>query len=262
MGTVRREGDWRLEKRREGVYEVTYRKEPQIKIHTNDAASPSGANSGVNTNPLREVSSYSEAEGLFEEKAHGPPPPGMENSSSGFETAMNETIPAVSNTLSDQSDLPPGWIGAVLLIAGSIFIYTFSQAGNATVLIFGIVCFGGGTIIISYGAYLFRTEGWKEAWEFLFTEDQSNPSSSETSQKKTPPPSEKLKNELFFERAGCQCEYCGEEFDSPDVHHIKPRKEGGSNDRNNLIVLCPNCHRKADNEMISRSKLRYKLKNK
>jgi len=34
MGVVRREGDWRLEKQSEGVYEITFRREPQMKILT------------------------------------------------------------------------------------------------------------------------------------------------------------------------------------------------------------------------------------
>ena len=28
-----------------------------------------------------------------------------------------------------------------------------------------------------------------------------------------------------------------------EVHHIKPRSEGGTDDSANLIILCPNCHR-------------------
>ncbi|WP_425607549.1 HNH endonuclease [Natrinema zhouii] len=38
-----------------------------------------------------------------------------------------------------------------------------------------------------------------------------------------------------------------------------PRSEGGPNMPKNLIVLCPNCHRKADSGTISRSKLKYRV---
>lgn len=96
--------------------------------------------------------------------------------------------------------------------------------------------------------------------EDLDTIDSSSSSSSGNSTEKTPPASEKLKNELYFERADKQCEWCGEDIDSPDVHHIKPREEGGPNKKSNLIVLCPTCHRKADRGVISRSKLKYQIR--
>ncbi len=32
---------------------------------------------------------------------------------------------------------------------------------------------------------------------------------------------------------------------SCDVHHIIPKKCGGTNEHSNLTVLCPNCHREA-----------------
>lgn len=62
-------------------------------------------------------------------------------------------------------------------------------------------------------------------------------------------------DELYFERANRKCEWCEEPIDSHETHHIKPRSEGGPNDPENLIVLCPNCHDKADRGMLSRSKL-------
>lgn len=33
------------------------------------------------------------------------------------------------------------------------------------------------------------------------------------------------------------------------LHHIRPLCEGGSHEANNLIVLCPNCHKKIHNLM-------------
>lgn len=40
-----------------------------------------------------------------------------------------------------------------------------------------------------------------------------------------------------------------------DVHHITPRRHGGTNDLTNLIGLCPNHHRMADKGMISKDEL-------
>lgn len=50
----------------------------------------------------------------------------------------------------------------------------------------------------------------------------------------------------FINAVGNRCENpkC-KETQFLEVHHIIPRGEGGSNRRNNLIVLCPTCHRAA-----------------
>ena len=82
---------------------------------------------------------------------------------------------------------------------------------------------------------------------------------NENASEKTNPAPENLKNELYFERANQRCEWCEEWVDTPEIHHIVPRSEGGINTAENLIVLCPNCHRKADRGVLSRSKLEYKL---
>ena len=39
------------------------------------------------------------------------------------------------------------------------------------------------------------------------------------------------------------CAACGLNYPLLDIHHIQPRAEGGSDDPDNLIDLCPNCHR-------------------
>lgn len=261
MGVVRRDGDWRLEKKREGVYEITFQREPQLKVHTPDASTRMEQQPMFDNVPVREVSTYSEVEGLFEEKAHGPPPVGMNyggyrTGSGGFLTEDDLREDA------DLSDLPPGGIGVGLLLAGTLILYSFWESGNTLLLLFGVGFVGGGLAILAYGGYLLKTDGWREAWDFLATptDEKGSKSTDNSEKKKTPPTPEKLKNKLFFERANRCCEYCGDEFDQPDVHHIEPRSEGGPNKPSNLIVLCPNCHRKADNGIISRSKLRYRIK--
>ena len=37
------------------------------------------------------------------------------------------------------------------------------------------------------------------------------------------------------------CYFCGY-YKTLEKHHIVPRSEGGNNDSNNFLVLCPNCH--------------------
>lgn len=54
---------------------------------------------------------------------------------------------------------------------------------------------------------------------------------------------------------GDACIVCGWDDDTCDVHHIHPRKEGGSDELTNLAVLCPNHHRGADRGKISREEL-------
>ncbi|WP_254764491.1 HNH endonuclease [Natrinema marinum] len=111
-----------------------------------------------------------------------------------------------------------------------------------------------------------KESGLNTAVSWLFTEIkldgeiQSSSADSATTTEKTPPTPERLKNDLRLDRADGQCEYCDEEIDLLEVHHIQPRSEGGPNTRKNLIVLCPNCHRKADRGVYSRSELKHKVK--
>jgi predicted HNH restriction endonuclease len=41
-----------------------------------------------------------------------------------------------------------------------------------------------------------------------------------------------------------------------EIHHIVAVKDGGTDNPENLILLCPNCHKKADIGILSRSFLR------
>lgn len=47
----------------------------------------------------------------------------------------------------------------------------------------------------------------------------------------------------ILKRAGIGCSLCGWSLASCDIHHIIPISEGGSDDMENLICVCPNCHR-------------------
>lgn len=57
---------------------------------------------------------------------------------------------------------------------------------------------------------------------------------------------------------GGKCAICG--FDEViEVHHIIPRRIGGTDELENLIVLCPNHHSLADRGMIVINKLRERI---
>lgn len=51
-------------------------------------------------------------------------------------------------------------------------------------------------------------------------------------------------------RLELKCSRCNWNEDVCDIHHIKPRSEGGLDDHSNLCYLCPNCHRLAGNKKI------------
>jgi 5-methylcytosine-specific restriction endonuclease McrA len=67
----------------------------------------------------------------------------------------------------------------------------------------------------------------------------------------------KRKQSLILENNGI-CQYCGKKFKATelDVHHIIEISKGGSNKDSNLIVLCPNDHRRAHVGTISREELK------
>lgn len=54
---------------------------------------------------------------------------------------------------------------------------------------------------------------------------------------------------------GDKCMRCGWQESTCDVHHIIPQEENGPNTLENGIILCPNCHRLADNNLIPRQDL-------
>lgn len=262
MGVVRREGDWRLEKIGTGRYEVTFQEETQMKIYTSKASRNTDSFM-IEPVPTREVETYSEAEGLFEEKAHGPPPLGAESTTTSSSTSSTQ------GPLAEEGDVPPAGLVVVLFVVGGV---AFSMSGSeigSVVFLFGGAALLAGVAIIGYAGFLFREEGLSEAVNFLIAGPKDGDSGSskdsggeQDSVTKSPPASEKLKNQLIFDRAGQRCEWCEERFDHPHVHHIVPRSEGGPNEPDNLIVLCPNCHEKADREAIPQSKLEAKVRRK
>lgn len=51
------------------------------------------------------------------------------------------------------------------------------------------------------------------------------------------------------------CEICGWKETSCDVHHIVEQCNGGTNEKTNLIVLCPNHHRMVHRNLVSLEQL-------
>lgn len=53
-------------------------------------------------------------------------------------------------------------------------------------------------------------------------------------------------------RLNLKCSNCGWNEASCDIHHIVPQSKGGTNDHTNLTNLCPNCHRLAHSNKLSK----------
>lgn len=51
------------------------------------------------------------------------------------------------------------------------------------------------------------------------------------------------------------CEQCGWKEASRDKHRIVPGREGGTYRRDNVVILCPNCHRLAEEGKLTRDEL-------
>jgi hypothetical protein len=63
----------------------------------------------------------------------------------------------------------------------------------------------------------------------------------------------KLDREEVDNSSGLKCAWCGTNL--KERHHIELFSEGGSNKSANLILLCPNCHTLAHQNVISRLEL-------
>lgn len=262
MGVVRSEGNWRLEKVRDGVYEITYDHEPRVKVITSDyTADPLNDERHDFMIDVREVDSFTDAERLFQEVASGGAP------SAGFTLGSSPSIGSGSeptDEAGDLEDVPNVVIISVFLFVGGYVIYTVGFDLTDPSFLFGMLLVGVSLAATGWAGLLYKTKGIDTTLEFLLTTSSDSGTShasksDEGDNEKTPPAPEKLRHQLFFDRADQQCEWCEEPLDAPEVHHIKPRSEGGPNDPDNLIVLCPNCHNKADSELISRSQLTAKL---
>jgi hypothetical protein len=282
MGVVRREGPWRLEKEEEGHYSITHEKDTQAKVTTPDYSPGMMDDVSLAAVPVHKVDSSGEAKGVFEEYAEGGGQGGMdlllggntgtEGSKSGGDVELGGSGGGTLDLESPDADLddgieniPPGGFAVALSLTGGLVLSVTGFAPDETMFLAGIAFVGVGFVIFAWAGFLFRKRGWDEAAEFLLTTEEEDQSSkpggkSESSTTKTPPAPEKIKRELIFERAEQECEWCGDFVDNLEVHHIEPRREGGSNDPQNLIVLCPNCHRNADSGGISRNKLRQKIR--
>lgn len=276
MGVVRREGDWRLNKREEGRYEITYHKESQAEVRTPEYRPVIGDEVNFGLVPVHDVESYAEAEGLFEEYAHSGTAGGVGGIQTGSANKSRvghsdpQSIDAgaleIDDGLFDElENLPPGGLSVVLLLGGGIILSGSTPSLGQPVFLLGVGLAVSGAVILGWAMLIGNRQDWGAAIEFLTSTDP-NEGDSGTSDNAAetvdmaPPTSESLKNELIFGRAEQRCEWCDTGLDNPEVHHIKPRSEGGRNDKSNLVVLCPTCHRKADNGGISRTKLRGKLR--
>lgn len=56
---------------------------------------------------------------------------------------------------------------------------------------------------------------------------------------------ENIRKAVIF-RDNCKCKECGKSNCKLEVHHIKPKRLGGSNTLGNLITLCKKCHQKTE----------------
>lgn len=70
-----------------------------------------------------------------------------------------------------------------------------------------------------------------------------------------------MTKKLLFQQVNSQCPFCGEhDVTTLEIHHIHPESEGGSDEQENLIVICGNCHNKITNGNITEGEvLRKKI---
>ena len=69
-----------------------------------------------------------------------------------------------------------------------------------------------------------------------------------------------IKKRILKKQKIAHCEYCGNKTkEILQIHHIEPIAMGGNNDLDNLIILCPNCHKSVHAGIIKKDDL-YWLK--
>ena len=164
MGVVRREGDWRIEKRGEGIYELTYQKNVELRLYTEDATRRDQM--GFDGVPTDRVSDFHDVERVFEDRVRR----------SQTQQQMMEMDPMAGTgdrQPISQEDLPPGGFGLVLTIAGVLsLVWIYPTLGNNYVLALGGIMAAGGLAIFGYALYLFREEGLGEAMDFLLMQSE------------------------------------------------------------------------------------------
>ena len=57
------------------------------------------------------------------------------------------------------------------------------------------------------------------------------------------------------------CELCQWDKTTRDLHHIIEVSNGGTNELNNLLCVCPNCHRMIHNNLISEDDIKNVIEN-
>lgn len=66
-----------------------------------------------------------------------------------------------------------------------------------------------------------------------------------------------IKRRMLKNQKIAHCEYCGNKTkEILQIHHIESVANGGNNDLNNLIILCPNCHKSAHAGIIKKDELK------
>ncbi len=62
----------------------------------------------------------------------------------------------------------------------------------------------------------------------------------------------KQTEKAVYQESNSSCSFCGKDTISTlEIHHIITRENGGSNAKDNLILVCANCHSKITNGEIS-----------
>lgn len=173
---------------------------------------------------------------------------------------------ASSNRTEEETDLVPLLVLVACVFIGGYAVTEASTFADSPYIIVALLLFSvGGVGYVVWGFNDVRKESGMHAavaWLLNDTADSGSSSSDGSEVEKTPPTPEKLKNAIRVERSHGRCEYCDESSDFLEVHHIKPRADGGPNTRKNLIALCPTCHKKADRGVHSRSKLKHIVREK
>lgn len=267
MGVVRQEGDWRLEKIEDGLYEVTYKETAEATITTPEYEPGAFGDQFAVSAPSYEADSDVEARSLFDEIAAQDTISVMERFGT---TADGPALDGPSGPSDGAhgngiTNLPPGGLALVLVLVGGGVLYASAFAIGSAAFYLGSALVLGGIGIVAWASALYKSRGASEAVRFLIAKrdpDRSDSSATDAGEdsERTLPASRSLKEELYFNRANRNCEWCNIRVDQPEVHHIKPRREGGPNDPSNIIVLCAGCHAKADRGAISRTKLRARVR--